>query len=275
MRNIFILIFSAVLLTGCAGGKKSINKILKSTDPEYKLRMAEQFFVKKKYSKAQAVYEDIMPYYRHLQGFEDIYYKYAYCAYYQQDYLNAENLFKTFLELFPNSTRAEELDYMRAYTYYKQSPRAELDQTNTEKAIGLLQIFINTHPGSARNKEAYEIIEKLRTKLEVKAYKSAQLYFDLGQFRAAGVSFTNVLNTFPESPKADEYKLMIIRSYFRYAELSIEEKKVERFEQVVTECNEFIDRFPESKLSKEVESFLTQSNNNLKILNNEQVKTPA
>jgi len=275
MRNIFILIFSAVLLGGCAGGKKNINKILKSTDPEYKLRMAEQFYVKKKYSKAQVLYEDIMPYYRHLQGFEDIYYKYAYCAYYQQDYLNAENLFKTFLELFPNSTKADELDYMRAYTYYKQSPKAELDQTDTEKAIGLFQIFINTHPGSARNKEAYEIVEKLRAKLEVKAYKAAQLYYDLGQFRAAGVTFTNVLNTFPESSKADEYKLMIIRSYFRYAELSIEEKKVERFEQVVTECNEFIDRFPESKLSKEVERFLNQSNNNLKILNNEQVKTSA
>lgn len=275
MRNIFILIFSAVLLGGCAGGKKSINKILKSTDPEYKLRMAEQFFVKKKYSKAQAIYEDIMPYYRHLKEFEDIYYKYAYSAYYQEDYLNAENLFKTFLELFPNSPRADELDYMRAYTYYKQSPRAELDQTDTEKAIGLFQVFINTHPNSPRNKEAYEIIEKLRTKLEVKAFKAAQLYYDLGQFRAAGVSFTNVLNTFPESSKADEYKLMIIRSYYRYAELSIEEKKVERFEQVVTECNEFIDRFPESKLSKEVERFLTQSNNNLKILNNEQVKTPA
>jgi outer membrane protein assembly factor BamD len=209
MRNIFILIFSAVLLGGCAGGKKNINKILKSTDPEYKLRMAEQFFVKKKYSKAQVIYEDIMPYYRHLKEFEDIYYKYAYSAYYQQDYLNAENLFKTFLELFPNSTKADELDYMRAYTYYKQSPKAELDQTNTEKAIGLFQIFINTHPNSPRNKEAYEIVEKLRAKLEVKAYKAAQLYYDLGQFRAAGVSFTNVLNTFPESSKADEYKLMI------------------------------------------------------------------
>jgi outer membrane protein assembly factor BamD len=275
MRNILILIFSAVVFAGCAGGKKNINKILKSTDPEYKLRMAEQFFVKKKYSKAQVVYEDIMPYFRHLQGFEDIYYKYAYCAYYQEDYLNAQSLFKNFIELFPNSTKTEELDYMRAYSYYKQSPKAELDQTNTEKAIGLMQVFINTHPGSTRNKEAYEIIEKLRAKIELKDYRSAQLYFDLGQFRAAGVSFSTLLNTFPESAKADEYKLMIIRSYYRYAELSVEEKKAERFEQVVTECNEFIDRFPESKLSKEVERFLNQTNNNLKILNNEQIKTSA
>ena len=51
--------------------------------------------------------------------------------------------------------------------------------------------------------------------------------------------------------------------------MSVEEKKQERFEKVVTECNEFNDRFPESKLGKEVELLLNLSNNNLKNLNNE------
>ncbi len=30
-----------------------------------------------------------------------IYYKFAYCAYYLKDYANAENLFKGFVEVFP------------------------------------------------------------------------------------------------------------------------------------------------------------------------------
>lgn len=271
MKNNIFIIIAFFLLTGCSG----INKILKNKDPEYKLRVAEQYFAKKKYSKAQALYEDIMPNYRSQAAFEDIYYKFAYCAYYQLDYLNAENLFKNFLELFPNSTKAEELDYMRAYTYYKQSPKAELDQTNTTKALGLMQVFINTHPGSARNKDAYEIIEKLRVKLEVKEYKSATLYYDLGQYRAAGVAFATLLDNFPESQLADEYKFMIIKSYFQFAEMSVEEKKQERFEKVVSECIEFTDRFPESKLGKEVERFLNLSNNNLKNISNEQIKTSA
>ena len=45
---------------------------------------------------------------------------------------------------------------------------------------------------------------------------------------------------------------MAIKSYFRFAELSVEEKKAERFEKVIEECNEFIDRFPESQIGKEV-----------------------
>lgn len=261
MRYTWILI-AAIILSSCGG----INKIIKNPDPNYKLRIAEQYFVKKKYGKAQMIYEDVMPYFKTGKEFEDIYYKYAYCAYYQQDYMNAENLFKSFLEIFPNSAKAEEVDYMRAYSFFKQSPKPELDQTNTIKAMGMMQTFINTHPGSAKNKEANEIIDIGRAKLETKDFKSAQLYFDIGQFRASAVAFTSLLNDYPESMRGDEYKLMIIKSYYRYAEMSVEEKKPERFEQVITECNEFTDRFPESKLKKEADNFLNQSQTNIKNL---------
>ena len=268
MRFFAVLLFSAFLLS-CNG----INKIMKSKDPEYKLKMAEQYYAKKKWNFAQQIYEDIMPYYRGTPEFENIYYKYAYCAYNQADYLSAENLFKTFLEIYPNSPKAEEVDYMRAYTYYKQSPKAQLDQTNTQKAIGMMQTFINTHPGSARNKEASAIIDASRAKLETKDSKQAQLYFDLGQFRAAAVAYSTLMNSFPESEKADQYKIMVIRSYFRYAEMSIEEKKAERFEKVIEECNDFNERFPQSPFTQEVEKFITQSQNNIKLYSNESVKT--
>ena len=67
--------------------------------------MAEKYFVQKKYSKAQVLYEDIMPFYKTRPEFEDIYYKYAYCAYYQADYLNAENLLKDFWRYFPTAQK--------------------------------------------------------------------------------------------------------------------------------------------------------------------------
>ena len=89
------LLFLSLFLFSCNG----LNKVLKNKDPQYKLRMAEQYYAKKKYNLAQQVYEDIMPFFRGQPEFEDIYYKYAYTAYYQKDYLNAENLFKTFLEI--------------------------------------------------------------------------------------------------------------------------------------------------------------------------------
>ena len=262
MRFIIYLLTASLVFSSCS----QFSKVQKSTDYEYKLRMAEQYYAKKKYHYAQLLYEELFPIFKGTPQFEDLYYKYAFCAYYLRDYLNAENLFKGFVEVFPNSPRAEEMEYMRAYAYYKQSPKIELDQTNTQRAIGLMQTFINTHPGSPRIKEATEIIDISRKKLEQKEFKNAELYFNLGQYKAAGIAFTNLMNTFPDSEKSDEYKLHVIKSYYQYALMSIEERKNERFEQVITECNDFIDRFPDSKLLKETERYLSQSQNNIKEL---------
>jgi outer membrane protein assembly factor BamD len=271
MRILFAFLVLMVSFSSCS----KFSKVQKSTDYDYKLKMANEYFEKKKYNFAQQLFEELFPILKGTEKFEDVYYKYAYCAYYQKDYFNAENLFKGFVEVFPTSSRAEEMDYMRAYCFYKQSPKIELDQTNTHKTIGLMQTFINTHPGSPRIKEATDIIDKSRIKLEAKELRSAELYYNVGQFKAAGIAYTNLMNNFPDSDKSDTYKLQVIKAYFEYATLSVEEKKAERYGQVITECNEFIDRFPESKLLKEVEKYLSTSQNNIKALKNEQVKTAA
>ena len=68
------------------------------------------------------------------------------------------------------------MDYMRAYCYYKQSPKGELDQTNTIKAMGMMQTFINTHPGSARNKEAMRSLTFAGQNWRVKELKERSNY---------------------------------------------------------------------------------------------------
>ncbi|GAB4092617.1 outer membrane protein assembly factor BamD [Flaviaesturariibacter terrae] len=269
--RLLVVLFLGLLLTSC----DSVSKVLKSKDPEYKLRKAENYFARKKYNFAQEIYEDIMPYFKGTQKFEDIYYKYAYTAYYQRDWLNAENLFKTYTEVFPHSARAEEMEYMRAYTFYRQSPKPELDQTNTIKAMGMMQTFINTHPGSARNKEAGAIVDACRTKLEVKDRKAAQLYFDLGQYRAAATAFEAVMNNYPDSQESDMYLFMAIKSHYLFAQMSVEEKREERYGRVVDACTDFMDRFPQSTYAKEVQQYLSLSQTQIKAITHEPSKTPA
>ncbi|MEJ7766187.1 MAG: outer membrane protein assembly factor BamD [Chitinophagaceae bacterium] len=268
MRILSIFLLVSVVLCSCS----KFAKVQKSTDYEYKLKMANEYYSKKKYNYAQQLYEELFPVFKGTEKFEDVYYKYAYCAYYQRDYMNAENLFKGFVEVFPSSAKAEEMDYMRAFCYYKQSPKIELDQTNTHKTIGLMQIFINSHPGSARIKEATGIIDRGRVKLEAKEAKNAEMYFNVGQYRASAIAFTNLMNNFPESEKSDAYKFQVIRSYFEFATLSVDERKEERYQQVITECNDFNDRFASSTLQKEIVRFLNSSQNNIKALKNEQIK---
>ncbi len=255
--------------------KNTITSILKSSDTEFKLRMAERYFANKKYSKAQLIYEDLFPVLRSDPRFEDLYYKYAYCAYYQRDYVNAENLFKGFLDVFPKSQRAAEVDFMHAYCYYKESPKIDLDQTPTQKTIGYMQAHLNNYPESPKVDDAKSIIEACYEKLELKELKSADLYYSVGSFRAAAIAFTNLLNHYPQSKRADEYKLKIIKSYYQYASMSIETKQEERFGKVIEEYYDFIDRFPESKLLKDAEKYFQLSQNNLKAIKNEQVNSKS
>ncbi|MBL7728027.1 MAG: outer membrane protein assembly factor BamD [Dinghuibacter sp.] len=268
MKQAGIFLIAVMLLTGCS----NFGKILKSNDVDYKYKKAVELYDKKKYNQAQQLFENIFPFLKGRKEFEDAFYMFAFCYYHQSDYFNAENLFRQFSEVFPKSTRVVEMDYMRAYTYYKQSPKVELEQTNTIKAISMLQQFINQHPDSEKAKEAADLIVKCREKLEAKEYQVAQLYYHMGQYKAAAASYAAVLNNFPESPKADDYKLMVIKSYYQYANLSVQEKKEERYEQVVNECNDFADKYPESKLLKEAERYLQLSKNNINSIKNEQTK---
>ena len=270
VKYYYILSF-IVIFTSCSN---KLTKTLKSTDNDYKLKMAENYYAQKKYNNAQVLFEDLFPVFKGTARFEDLYYKYAYSAYYLSDYTSAENLFKTFVETFPNSGKAEEADFMRAYCYYKQSPKAELDQTNTTKAMGQMQAFINTHPLSARVPEATTIIDDARAKLEVKDFKSAELYYNLGFYKAAAIAFNALTDNYPDTNKGDEYKLMVIKSYYLYASNSIEEKQAERYNKVVSECTDFTDRFPDSKLAKTVDYYKTQSLNNINS-KNEQTKKAA
>ena len=256
-----------ILFSSCAS---KFGKVLKSKDNEYKLKMAEQYYAKKEYFKAQQLYVDILPYFKGDTRFEDIYYKYSYTAYYQQDYINAENLFKTYTENFPTSNRAEECEYMRCMSFYKQSPKVDLDQTNTIKTMALMQAFINTHPQSARVKDATAIIDECRVKLELKEEKAAQLYYDLGYYKAAAVAFSSLCDDYPDAENSDQYKLSEIKSYFKYAELSVVEKQTERYQKVMNECDDFEQRYPDSKLTTDVTKYKTDSQNIINKITNEQ-----
>ena len=263
MRFIVFILIAFIGLASCS----EFSKVQKSSDYDYKLRMADKYYVSKKYNYAQQLYEELFPLLKGQPQFEDVFYKFAYCSYYLKDWLEAENLFKQFVEVFPTSPRAEEMEYMRAYTFYRQSPKQELDQLNTQKTIGYMQTFINTHPGSTEKiKEATEIIDKCRAKLELKEYKNAELYFNLGQYRASAIAFTSLMNDFPDSEKSEEYKLQVIKSYYLFAKNSYEEKVPARMEQVITECNDFTDRFPDSKLMKDVERYRNLSQNTIKAI---------
>lgn len=228
--------------------------------------MAESYFLQKKYSNAQQLFESVIPFVKGTPRYEELYLKFANSYYFDKDYENAENLFKTFVEYFPNSPRTEEVDYLRAYTYFKRSPKAELDQTTTVRTIQLMQQFIDGHPTSVRVKDATEVIDASRAKLELKDFKTATLYSDLALYRAAAISYGLLSDGYPDSKNADQYKLLTLKAYFQFAENSFVDKQKERFDKVVAEYNDFVDRYSDSPLMAEAKKIKKQTDNYLNLI---------
>jgi outer membrane protein assembly factor BamD len=86
------------------------------------------------------------------------------------------------------------------------------------------------------------------------------------------------MDDYPDSEKGDLYALSSIMSYYKYAQNSIIDKQEERYQKVIADVNDFEQRFPTSKLTEEVETYRSDSENNIKKLqtkNNEQTKTAA
>ena len=241
-KKLLIIIGIFILLASCSKHKK----LLKSTDNEVKFEAAVDYFEKADYYRALQLFEQMMGSFRGTAKAEKLYFYYAYCYYYQEDYLLASYYFKRYSKSFPGGPRAEECFFMSAYCQYLMSPRYSLDQTNTYEAIKELQLFIDIFEDSDRIETCNQLIDELRAKLEKKDFEIAKLYLKTEYFRAAITAFNNVIRDYPDTKNKEEILFYIIKSYFYYAEKSIKDKQLERYQSAIEAYNDLKYLFPES-----------------------------
>jgi outer membrane protein assembly factor BamD len=101
-------------------------------------------------------------------------------------------------------------------------------------------------------------------KLEVKAFESAKLYYDLGNFQSAVVGFETLIKDFPETKRKEEIRYLSIKSNYELARNSIFEKKKERLLSGLEKCEYFLDKYSDSKYINEVNKIMAYSKNELK-----------
>lgn len=256
--------FLALLILVFSACKNNFEKILKSKDYAYKLKKADEYYDRKSYTKSNTLYEELLTVYKGTKNFEAIYYKYAYTFYYDKNYLAASYHFKNFSDLFPKSPKAEECEYLNSLCLYNLSPDYTLDQSNTVKSIGELQTFVNTHPESKRVKDANKLIDESREKLEIKDVYGAELYYKIGEYKAAVVAFEQIIRKYPDSKKTDYYQYMIVKASYKYAGNSIPDKQQERYTRVTAEYTDFLAKYPKSQYRSDVEKINSLSLQSLK-----------
>jgi outer membrane protein assembly factor BamD len=245
-----LLLLVVLVMVSC--GKHQ--KLIKSTDNEAKYAAAIDYFEKKDYYRALQLFQQLINFYQGTEKAEKMQYYYAYCYYHQEDYVLASYYFKRFVNNYPRSPLAEEAMFMNAYCYFLDSPVSSLDQTNTYNAIKELQLFINLYPKSVRIKEANDLIDQLRAKLQRKDMDIANLYLKMKQYEAAIYSYKNILRDYADTDYKEDILFAIFKSYFNYAENSIPSKQDERYQLALDSYNELIFQFPETKFMKETKN---------------------
>jgi outer membrane protein assembly factor BamD len=267
MRKILILLSVALitLFSACS----HYESVLKSKDINYKLTKANEYYDQQKWTKANQVYESLMPALRGTKNYEELYYRYCYTFYNMEDYLSASYQFKNFVEAFPKSVNADECEFMYATCLYKMSPNFELDQTSTRKAIEVLQSYINTHPNSKNITLANKYIDICRAKIETKGSHAAQLYYDMEQYKSAAVAYKSLIEQFPLSDKLDFYQFMIIKSYYDYAKKSVKDKQEERYASALSAFNELKEYHPKSNYVQQAGVYVASAKQQINQLRNE------
>ncbi len=239
------------MLTSCG----DFNKIVKSTDYEFKYKKAIELYEEGEFAKAGTLFQELINIYRGTNKADKIYYYFAKSMLGQRDYLMAGHYFNTLVKEFSTSEYVEEAQYMVGYCYYLMSPKPRLDQEVTQKAIDALQLYINLYPFNERVEEASRLIMELQDKLVMKSYLSAKLYYDFENYKASVVALNNALKEYPDSKYREELMYMILKSRYLLAVNSVEEKKMDRLSLALDEYFAFVDEFPDSKYSKEIEKY--------------------
>ncbi len=262
ISQLLILSIGFAFMTSCSG----YQKVLKSTDYNFKYEKAVEYYEKGDFYRAQSIFEELVNILKGSTRGEDVLYYYADCHYQQEDYILGAYYFENFANSFPYSDRTPEATYIAANCYYLNSPKPSLDQADTKKAIDAMQLFINKYSDDERVTEANDIIEKLQLKLEEKAYENAKLYYKLSHYHAANITLKNSIKDYPDTKYREEILYLIVKSNYLLAENSILAKQGERYQSTISEYYVFIDEYPESKHVKEIEEMYEKSVNQIKNL---------
>jgi outer membrane protein assembly factor BamD len=259
--RVLLILIIAILISSCG----QYEKLLKSTDYELKKSKVKEYFDDGQYARASQLLAQLLPRYRATDAAEELSWMNAQSYFGMRDYLMAGSEFRNFSELYPYGKHAEEANFMAAMCDYYQSYRPELDQENTRNAIEGFSLFMSRFPSSSRIEEAKKYVKELREKLVEKSYLSAKLYYDRKEYKAAVTALNNSLKTNPETGYREEMMFLKLNSLFKYAELSIAGKQAERYQATLDDYYSFMEEFPKSTYSKEVDRIYQTTARILKI----------
>jgi len=248
-KYIFFLLIVIIALNSCG----EYQKVLKNPNTKAKYELAEKLYDEGDFKKANRLLEQIAPGYIGKPQGERVMFFFANSYFEIEDYNFAGYQFERFLKSYPKSDKASEAAFLGAKSYYMLSPRYSVDQTDTDKALTKLQLFINLYPESEYFAEANIMAKELTTKKERKAFEVAKQFTKLGKSYILDYSISaiaaldNFISDHPGSIYREDALYLKIEATTNLALNSTENRKKERLEEAKMAYNNLFKYYPETK----------------------------
>lgn len=253
-RTKFFPLLLLVIVTFNSCGE--YHKVLKKPNTNAKYELAERLYNEGDFKKANRLLEQIAPSYVGKPQGERVMFFFAKSYFEIEDYNFSGYQFERFLKSYPRSDKASEAAFLGAKSYYMLSPRYSVDQTDTDKALTKLQLFINLYPESEYFAEANIMARELRTKKERKEFEVAKQFTKLGKSYILDYSISaiaaldNFISDNPGSIFREPALFLKIEATTNLALNSTESRKKERLEEAKMAYNNLLKYFPESEYSE-------------------------
>lgn len=255
MKRYLSLIFCVFLLFSC----NEYQKVLKNEDVKAKYALAEKFYEEGDFKRAKRLFEQIAPKYVGKPQGERVAFFFADTYFKTGDYYLAGYQFERFVKSYPKSDKIQEATFLGAKSYYGLSPRYSLDQTDTDKALSKLQLFINAYPESSYFEEANQMAQVLTAKKEKKQLEIGKQFTKLGEFNypilvSALKALDNFIAENPGSKYREEAFFYKLKATTDLALNSTQFRKKERLQDAINAYNALKKAYPETQFAKEADN---------------------
>lgn len=263
-KFVLVGICAVLLFSSCA---HEFNSVYKSSDYDYKYEYAKECFARGKYSNAIALLQELVTLKKGTPEAQECLYMLAMSHYGEQDYDAAAETFRKYFQSYPQGEYAEMASFYIGQSIYMGTPEPRLDQSSTVAAIAAFQEYLDIYHDAKLKGTAEQRLFTLQDKLVRKEYLTAKLYYNLGSYfgnctsggnnyEACIVTAQNALNDYPYSPLREDFAVLVMKSKYELAQMSVESKKLNRYQDAEDECYGFINEFPESKERATAEKYI-------------------
>lgn len=240
VRSIIPLFALTILLAACSGSME-----VETTSAAQRFALGMEEYEDENYLEALQHFEIIRLQYPASAVADSARYFTGMCRYHREEFLLATYEFNQLIQGANTPGLGADAYHMFSQCYYEMSPKVQLDQTSTQRAIDALQTFVELYPehpaAAGTEKQVLELVNKLAEK----EYDTGILYEKMENRRAALIYFSTVVDRYYNTYFVDDALAGKIRMLMG----------LKRYDEAESGIEEFVAKYTDSPWLDDIESY--------------------